>query len=157
MEEKTCSSTTCSSTCSNSGCERPGINKCSACDSTPYCGPTCQREDWPHHREKCPGHLLKIALTQRSKASGFYGLKNWPQVVRCCDLSLVKLKLITKNRPLQQTDDALNMKVDALKYMGQYDAALDSVTERYQLWSMGKGPAHPKTITAAFQLIEVSE
>ena len=38
--------------------------------------------------------------------------------------------------------------------MGRYNEALDSVTERYQLWAMGRGPAHPKTITAAFQLIE---
>ena len=147
MEEK-------QATCSNPGCNRPGTKKCSSCNSTPYCGATCQTEDWPHHREECPGQLLKVGTAQRTKAVTFYGLQNWPQVLRHCDLALVKLKMLTKNRPLQDIDDALNLKVDALKYMGQYTEALESVTERYQLWAMGRGPAHPKTITAAFQLIE---
>ena len=47
-------------TCSNPGCDRPGTNKCGACDSTPYCGPTCQKEDWPHHKEECPGNTLLL-------------------------------------------------------------------------------------------------
>ena len=70
------------STCSNPGCSEPGINKCSLCKITPYCGPICQTADWPGHREECPGHLRKMGMAHFEKARGFNRARNFEQTFR---------------------------------------------------------------------------
>ena len=75
-------STSSLATCSNPGCDQPGTNLCSACKSTPYCGPICQTADWTHHREECPGHLLKLGMANIAKAEEFHRANNWPQTLR---------------------------------------------------------------------------
>ena len=70
------------SCCSNPGCGQPGTNQCSACKTTPYCGPTCQSADWPHHKEECEGHLLKIGSAHLAKAKGFFDARSYVQALR---------------------------------------------------------------------------
>lgn len=40
-------------------CQKPSTSKCSACKGVNYCGPQCQRLDWPSHKSEC----LKIKQT----------------------------------------------------------------------------------------------
>ena len=67
------------SNCSNPGCGLPGINQCSACKTTVYCGPICQSAHWIHHKEECPGHLLKVGMSNLVKAKEFDRANNWPK------------------------------------------------------------------------------
>jgi len=30
-----------------------GLKKCGRCKAVSYCGPTCQKKDWPEHKKKC--------------------------------------------------------------------------------------------------------
>ena len=75
-------------TCSNPGCDQPGTKQCSACKTTPYCGPICQTADWTHHKEECPGHLRKVGMAHLEKALGFHRQRNWHQTLRHADLWL---------------------------------------------------------------------
>ena len=76
------------------------------------------------------------------------------QALKHCDLALTKLKLLTKDRPLEDISAALAIKHDALNFTGQDKEALECTKEWYSLWAMARGPAHPKTIAAAFSLIQ---
>ena len=89
-----------------------------------------------------------------AKAKDFHHADNWSQVLRYSDLALTKLKKLTKDRPLEGISDALSMKSDACCFMNRMKEALEYSTERYQLWALARGPAHPDTIDAAFQLIQ---
>ena len=140
-------------TCSCPGCDQPGRNKCSACKTTPYCGVKCQTDDWPHHKEECPGHLRKIGMASLQKAKGFHQQQNWLQALRHSDFALTKLKRLA-DRPIESISAALNMKYGALTYTGQNKEALECTREWYNLWAMARGPAHPHTIAAAFHLIQ---
>ena len=141
------------SCCSNPGCDQPGTNKCSACKNTPYCGPICQTADWPHHKEECEGHLLKIGNAHFAKAQAFFIADNWVQTLRYSDLALVKFNAM-KKRPLEAISDALACKCAALQYMDRQAESLQCAKDKYNLWAMARGPAHPSTIDAAFILID---
>ena len=114
-------------TCACPGCDQPGTNQCSACKTTPYCGPICQTADWAHHKEECPGHLRKVGLTNLEKAKGFRRERNWPQTLRHAELAATKLKQM-KDRPvelIELIDEALRLKYNALSFMGRHREALD--------------------------------
>ena len=138
-------------TCANPGCDQPGTNKCSACKTTPYCGPICQTANWAHHKEECPGHLRKIGMAHLEKAEGFYLEHNCPQTIRHADLAATKLKQM-KDRPVEDIDEALRCKYNALAFMGRYREALECAKEWYCLWPTKH--THPPAITASFSLIE---
>ena len=138
-------------TCSNPGCDQPGINKCSACKTTPYCGPICQTADWPHHKEECPGHLRKIGMAQLEKAKGYHGQRIWPQTFRHADLAATKLKQL-KERPVEDIDEALRCKFDALSMMGRHREALECAKEWYCMYPTNH--THSPAIRASFAVIE---
>ena len=142
-------------TCSNPGCDQPGTSSCGACKTTPYCGPICQTADWPHHKEECPGHLLKMGKANITKATGFQREQNWVQSLRYAELAATKLKLLKDRRleTVQLIDDALSLKFDALQYMGRHREALDCIKECYTIWAMNH-IRNPGSMTAAFGLIE---
>ena len=132
--------------CSNPGCTKPGTKQCGACKSTPYCGSICQTADWTHHKEECPGHLFKLGMKNVEKAKDFHHDDNWVQVLKYSDLALKQLKKLTKNPPLEGISDALSMKSDACCFMNRTKESLEYSTERYNLWAMARGPAHPGNI-----------
>ena len=141
------------SCCSNPGCDQPGTSKCSACKTTPYCGPICQTAHWTCHKEECEGHLLKVGNAHFAKAKGFYSNRNSVQVLRYSDLALAKFNAM-KKRPLELISFALGWKCAALAEMGRPAESLQCAKDKYNLWAMARGPAHPFTISAAFFLIE---
>ena len=143
---------TCSlATCANPGCNQPGTNKCGACNKTPYCGPICQTADWAHHKEECPGHLRKIGMANLEKAKGFESARNFPQMLRYADLAATKLKQM-KDRPVEDIDNALRAKWNALLFMARHREALECAKEWYCLWPTKH--THPPAIHASFALIE---
>ena len=142
-------------TCSNPGCKEPGIHKCSACKTTPYCGPICQTADWPHHREECPGHLRKMGMAYFEKARAFERERNVVQLLRYADLALRKLKPL-KDRSLAFIiilDEVLRDKFNSLNFMDRHKEALECATERYNMWATTY-MRNPHTIDAAFPLID---
>ena len=97
-------------TCSNPGCDQPGTNRCSACKTSLYCGPICQTANWIHHEEECPGHLLKLGMSNLAKARElFHRERNFPQSLRCADLAATKLQKL-KDHPVEDVDEALFIK-----------------------------------------------
>ena len=142
-------------TCSNPGCDQPGTKQCSACKTTPYCGPICQTADWVHHKEECPGHLRKMGMAHLEKAQGFDREQNWVQSLRYADLALSKLKQL-KDRRLETVkilDDAFACKFDALQNMDRDQEALECAKENYTLWAMNH-MRNPRMFNAAFALIQ---
>ena len=142
-------------TCSNPGCDQPGTKQCSACKTTPYCGPICQTADWVHHKEECPGHLRKMGMAHLEKAQGFDREQNWVQSLRYADLALTKLKQL-KDRRLETVkilDDAFAYKFDALQFLDRDKEALECAKERYTLWAMNH-MRNPRMFNAAFALIQ---
>ena len=113
----------------------------------------CQTDDWPHHKEECPGHLRKIGMASLQKAQGFHQQQNWLQAIRHSDFALKRLKRLA-DCPIEVISAALCYKCDALGFLGQFKEALECTKEWYNLWAMERGPAHPNTIEAAFSLIE---
>ena len=138
--------------CSNLGCDQPGTNKCSACKTTFYCGPTCQTAHWAHHKEECEGHLLKVGSAHFAKAQAFFIADNWVQALRYSDLTLTKFNAM-KKRPLEAISDAQSCKCITLQSMDRHAESLQCAKDKYNLWAMARGPAHPSTIEAAFYLI----
>ena len=139
--------------CSCPGCVNPGTCWCSACKTTFYCGGTCQTADWSRHKEECDGHLLKVGSAYFTKAHSFYDASNYLQALRYSNLALAKFNAM-KKCDLKVISDALAIKTDALKFLDLHDESLDCATEKYKLWAMARGPAHPSTIDAAFYLID---
>ena len=142
-------------TCSNPGCDQPGTKQCSACKTTPYCGPICQTEHWTHHKEECPGHLRKVGIAHLTKAQGFHRQLNWTQSLHHGDLALTKLKQI-KDRRLETVvliDDAFTYQFNALNAMGRDREALECAKECYTLWAMNH-MRNPRMFSAAFGLIQ---
>ena len=138
-------------TCANPGCDQPGTNKCSACNTTPYCGSICQTADWVHHKEECPGHLRQVGMAHLEKAMGFERERNWPQAFRHADLAATKLKQM-KDHPVEVIDNALRCKCNALGFMGRHREALECAKEWYCLWPTKH--THPPAIEASFALIQ---
>ena len=138
-------------TCSNPGCDQPCINKCGACNATPYCGPICQTADWAQHKEECPGHLLKVGVANLEKAKGFYRANNWPQVLRYSDIAATKLKQI-KDCHVDIISIAMSYKHDALNMIDRHKEALECAKEWYCLHLTKH--THPYAIRAGFALIE---
>ena len=138
--------------CSNPGCDQLGTKQCSACKSTPYCGPICQTADWVHHKEECPGHLRKLGMAHLEKTKGFDRNNNWMQALWYAELALTKLKLL-KDRPFEAMDDAFGYKTGALKFMGRYREAMENAKERYTMWAM-TNIRNPRSIWADFDLID---
>ena len=136
--------------CSNPGCDQLGTKQCSACKTTPYCGPICQTADWMHHKEECPGHLRKMGLLNLEKARGLH--PDNPQRLRFAELALTKLKLL-KDRPLEEIDDAFAFKTTSLRFLGRHTEAMESAKERYTMWAM-TNIRNPRSIWAAFDLID---
>ena len=145
--------TTTFSCCSNPGCDQPGTSKCSACKTTPYCGPICQTAHWTKHKEECEGHLLKVGNAHLDKAKGFHDAENWVQTLRYCDLALAKLYDMKLHR-IEAISQALTFKCDALISLSRHPEALKCAKDRYNVWALVRGPAHPSTIAAAFYLID---
>ena len=139
--------------CANPGCDQSGSKKCAACNTTPYCGPICQTDHWPHHREECEGHLLKVGSAHLAKAKDFYSANNLAQALRYSDLALAKLNAM-KKRPLESVSEALACKCDSLNFLGRYAEFLQCAKDKYNMWALARGPAHPSTIDAAFLLID---
>ena len=143
------------SCCSNPKCDQPGINQCSACKTTFYCGPICQTADWIHHKEECPGHLRKVGQANLVKARGFLDQQNWVQSLRYGELAATKLKQL-KDRRLETVDaidDALGFKFDALQQLGRHREALECAKECYTLWAMNH-MRNPGSMRAALALIQ---
>ena len=142
-------------TCSNPGCDQPGTKQCSACKTTPYCGPICQTADWVHHKEECPGHLRKMGMAHLEKAKGFHREQNWAQSLRYAELALTKLKQL-KDRRLETVkilDNAFACKFHALQFLDRQKEALECAKERYTLWAMNH-MRNPRMFEAAFALIQ---
>ena len=142
-------------TCSNPGCDQPGTKQCSACKTTPYCGPICQTADWVHHKEECPGHLRKMGMAHLEKAQGFHRERNWMQTLRYAELALTKLKQL-KDRRLEIVkilDDAFSCKFYSLQLLDRQNEALECAKERYTLWAMNY-MRNPRMFNAAFALIQ---
>ena len=142
-------------TCANPGCTEPGTKQCSACKTTPYCGPICQTADWLHHKESCPGHLRKVGMAHFEKAKGFNRARNFAQSLRNSELALTKLKQL-KDRSLgviEILDVAMDTKFHALNIMGRAKEALEIATERYNMWATNF-MRNPGMIWAAFPLID---
>ena len=142
-------------TCSNPGCDQPGTKQCSACKTTPYCGPICQTADWVHHKEECPGHLRKLGTAHLKKAAVFHRERNWQQSLRYADLALTKLQQL-KDRRLETVeiiDNAFTYKFHALQFMNRQREALECVKERYTMWAMNH-MRNPKMLNTAFTLIQ---
>ena len=138
-------------TCANPGCSEPGTNKCSACKTTPYCGPICQTEHWPTHKECCDGRLCKMGMDHLNKARGFNRENNWSQSLRHSDLALTKLKQLN-DRPIEAISNALSLKCTALGFLGRYREQLECAKEWYCLWNTK--PTDMGAINAACALIE---
>ena len=138
-------------TCANPGCDQPGTNLCSACKSIPYCGPVCQRADWTHHKEECPGHLRKVGMTNLLKAEAFCRQNNYVQALHHANLSVTKFKQI-KERPIEDIHEALKRKFSALNLMNRNGEALECAKEWYCLYPTNH--THPPAIEASFFLIE---
>ena len=137
-------------TCANPGCDQPGTNKCSACKTTPYCGPTCQKAHWAVHRESCDGHLRKLGMAHLDKAKGFLREHNWSQVLRYSDLAAMKLMQM-KDRPVDHISIALSFKCTALDFLDRHRERLECAKEWYCLWN--KKPTDTGAIESAFTLI----
>ena len=137
-------------TCANPGCSEPGTNKCAGCKITPYCGPFCQKDHWPTHKESCNGRLRKIDMDHLNKARGFHDENNWPQLLRYSDLALMKLKQL-KDRPIEAISEALAYKCTALGFLGRHREQLECAKEWYCLWNTK--PTDMGAIQAAFALI----
>ena len=138
-------------TCANPGCDQPGTNKCSGCKTTPYCGPICQKDHWPIHKESCDGRLRKMGMDHLNKAKGFQREQNWSQLLRYSDLAATKLKQL-KDRPIADISDALCYKCNALSFLGQHREQLECAKEWYCLWNTK--PTDMGAINAAFALID---
>ena len=142
-------------TCSNPRCNQPGTKQCSACKTTPYCGPICQTAHWTQHKEECPGHLRKVGMAHLQKAIGFDRQQNWVQTLRHAELALTKL-LQHKDRRLETVeilDDAFTAKFDALQNMNRHREALECIKENYTLWAMNH-IRNPRMFNAVFALIQ---
>ena len=142
-------------TCSNPGCNQPGTSSCSACKTTVYCCVICQTADWPHHKEECQGHLLKVGKAHLMKADGFHRQQNWAQTLRYADLAATKLKQLKDRRleTVQVIDDALRCQFDALGRLGRHREALECIKECYTLWAMNH-LRNPGSMNAAIALIQ---
>ena len=142
-------------TCSNPGCDQPGINQCSACKTTPYCGPICQTADWVHHKEECQGHLRKVGTANLDKAVNFGLEQNWVQTLRYGEIAATKLKQL-KDRRLETVEAisaALACKYDALNFTARRKEAMECIKECYTLWAMNH-LRNPGSMTAALLLIQ---
>ena len=141
--------------CSNLGCDQPGTNQCSACKTTVYCSVICQTADWSHHKEECPGHLLKVGKANLEKAKGFKRERNWAQVLHFAEIAATKLKQL-KDRRLETVlaiNDAMEYKFDALQLMDRHKEALECAKECYTLWAMNH-LRNPMSMVAALGLIQ---
>ena len=140
-------------TCSNPGCALPGTNLCSACKTTPYCGPICQTAHWIHHKEECPGRLRKVereGAVNLEKAMGFEEELNWPLALHHADLAATKLK--KGKGDILLIDAALSTKYNSLGNMGRYSEALECAKEWYLLYPTNH--THPPVIRASFAVIQ---
>ena len=141
--------------CSNPGCDQPGTSSCSACKTTAYCCVICQTADWPHHKEECQGHLLKVGMANRAKAKGFQREQNWVQSLRYGELAATKLKQLKDRRleTVEAIDGALECKFSALTFLGRHKEAMECAKERYTLWAMNH-LRNPGSLRAALSLIQ---
>jgi len=138
--------------CARPECDHPGPKLCGSCRLVGYCCRTCQVEDWPRHKEEdCQGYLRKIGMSHLQKAKGFERDRNWVQVLRYSDLALVKLKKLN-DRPIEELDEALRCKFNALNFMDRNREALECAKEQYCLYLTCH--THPPAINASFDLIE---
>ena len=142
-------------TCSNPGCDQPGTNQCSACKTTVYCSVICQTADWTHHKEECQGHLRKVGMAHLEKAKGFYQQQNWLQTLRYGELAATKLKQLKDRRleTVQDINEALSCKFDALQRLNRHGEAMECAKECYTLWAMNH-MRNPGSMDAALHLIQ---
>ena len=137
--------------CSCPGCDQPGPSLCASCKLVGYCCRTCQVEDWSRHKEECQGHLRKVGMAHLKKANAFNQDNNWVEALRYSELALVKLKQLN-DRTIEDIDEALTYKFNALNFMGQRRESLECAKERYCLYLTKH--THPPAIMASFCLIE---
>ena len=89
------------------------------------------------------------------KAEGFHQEQKWMQSLRFSELALTMLKKL-KARPFEVIriiDEAMTIKCNALKFIGQKKEVLECAKERYSLWAAGY-MRHHGMLFAAFPLIE---
>ena len=142
-------------TCGNPGCDRPGTNQCSGCFSFVYCGRSCQVEDWPNHKQVCPGHLRKVGITYLEKARKFEHERNWEQTLRYGILSANTLKQLKDRRreTVKMIDHAFICQFNALQFMVRHTEALEVAEERYTLWATNH-IRNPGSLASALALIQ---
>ena len=89
-----------------------------------------------------------------SKANGFHG-NNWMQALRYAEIAATKLKQLKDRRleTVEDIDDALRIKIDALTFMARHREALECAKEDYTLWAMNH-MRNPGSLVAALGLIQ---
>ena len=141
--------------CSDPGCDQPRTKSCSACKTAAYCCISCQKADWPKHKEECDGHLRKVGIANLEKAKGFEQKQNWVQALRYGEIATTKLTKL-KDRRLETVkliNDALTMKYNAYGMMGRYKEAKECAEENYTLWAMNH-IRNPSSMEAALALVQ---
>ena len=94
-----------------------------------------------------------MSQSRYDKAVDFSKSRNFEQTLRFCDLALGKFNAI-KKRPLDDVSRILAIKCQTLHQLGQHAESLQCAEEKYNLWAIARGPAHPSTIDASFFLVE---
>ena len=141
-------------TCTYPECTLPGTLLFNACRSSSYCSPICQTMDWSRHKESCESIVChKVGMAYHNKVIDFLKARNFEQVIRCSDLALGKFNAM-KKRPLEDVSLMLAFKCESLQNSGRFAESLQCAEEKYNLWAVARGPAHPSTIEASFYLVE---
>ena len=97
-------------------------------------------------------HLLTVGRGLLTKAKSFYEANNYPETLRCSSLAM-KFNEMNK-RSLEGISKALAIKCTALQFLCRHEESLECAVEKYKLWALERGPAHPFTIDASFFLID---
>ena len=92
-----------------------------------------------------------MGMANLEKAKGFEREQNWSQILRYSDLAATKLKQL-KDRPVEDIDNALKLKWNALLFMARHKEALECAKEWYCIYPTNH--THPPAIRASFAVIE---
>ena len=91
-------------------------------------------------------------MAHLEKALGFInGQRIWPQILHHAELAANKLKQL-KDRPVEDINNALQCKFNALNMMARHKEALECAKEWYCLWPTKH--THPPAIEASFAVID---
>ena len=90
-------------------------------------------------------------MVNLAKAKGFQGENNWQQVLRYAHIAATKLKQL-KDCPIENMDNALRLKFNALIMLGRHKEALECAKEWYCMYLTKH--THSPAIHAGFAVIE---